>query len=452
MKKTIYLSLLLLLCSCKGDWLDIRPDDALVVPRTVGDYQALLDNTYIMNMSYVGGLGEVSAADFGVTDAVFLTNSAMIRNSYTWSTTDDFFENARDPDWRAGWQRILHANIVLEGLEKVDRTEANKARWDQVKGAALFHRAYDLHALAQQYCKAYDPAHLGDMGLPLRLSSNLNIKVARATLKATYDRILDDMAQAIPLLPMTAPVKTRPTKAAGQALLARIYLYMGQYDQALALADRVIQAHPQLLAYSDIDASQGNPFALMNDEVIFHAQLTNYSIFSASRLQVDPGLLDIYADHDLRRSLFFGTNNNTTFFRGSYGGDNIFFAGLATDEMYLVQAECRARTGDLQGAAQALNTMLRTRWAAEAPYRDFSTSGQDEMLSKILSERRKQLCFRGLRWSDLKRLNKEPALQVTLGRTVSGQVHQLLPNDVRYALPLDDNEITLGGLAQNPRK
>lgn len=73
------------------------------------------------------------------------------------------------------------------------------------------------------------------------------------------------------------------------------------------------------------------------------------------------------------------------------------------------------------------------------------------MLQWILTERRKELLFRDLRWMDLKRLNKEPAYETMLIRTFNGVTYTLKPNDPRYALPLPRNVINLTGMSQNPR-
>ena len=49
-------------------------------------------------------------------------------------------------------------------------------------------------------------------------------------------------------------------------------------------------------------------------------------------------------------------------FKGSYNGTLFAFTGLATDEIFLVRAECRARTGDINGAMDDLNRLLQQRW------------------------------------------------------------------------------------------
>jgi hypothetical protein len=125
------------------------------------------------------------------------------------------------------------------------------------------------------------------------------------------------------------------------------------------------------------------------------------------------------------------------------------FGGLATDELYLIRAECKVRAGNLSAALSDLNKLLRSRWKGK--YQDIVLQDQEAVLSIILKERRKELVFRGLRWGDLRRLNRDSRFAVTLTRTLDGQVYQLLPRDKRYVLPIPEQEVTLGGIVQNER-
>ncbi|UZJ65622.1 RagB/SusD family nutrient uptake outer membrane protein [Sphingobacterium sp. KU25419] len=75
----------------------------------------------------------------------------------------------------------------------------------------------------------------------------------------------------------------------------------------------------------------------------------------------------------------------------------------------------------------------------------------DELLSSIILERRKELFFRGTRWADLRRLNKENHFAVDLVRIVDGKRHILKPNTSRYLWPIPNNVVELSDVFQNPR-
>jgi len=71
-------------------------------------------------------------------------------------------------------------------------------------------------------------------------------------------------------------------------------------------------------------------------------------------------------------------------------------------------------------------------------------------LQLILRERRKELVMRGIRWTDIKRLNLEGA-NIVLTRKIGADTFTLLPNDLRYALPLPESLLEVSELIQNPR-
>ena len=100
-----------------------------------------------------------------------------------------------------------------------------------------------------------------------------------------------------------------------------------------------------------------------------------------------------------------------------------------------------------------LNALLVTRFKKEngkTTYREIHDMNSDELLTRILLERRKSLIFRGIRWYDLKRLNRDGA-NIVLKRKVEGKEFILQPNDLRYALPIPNDIIELSDIVQNPR-
>jgi hypothetical protein len=125
------------------------------------------------------------------------------------------------------------------------------------------------------------------------------------------------------------------------------------------------------------------------------------------------------------------------------------FSGIATDEIHLIKSECLARLGKKVDAMQVLNHLLQFRWKAGA-FIPLTAADSDEALSIILRERRKELPFRGLRWTDLRRLDKENLIP-TLTRELDGKQYVLPPGDKRYVLPIPYDIISQTGMPQNPR-
>lgn len=92
--------------------------------------------------------------------------------------------------------------------------------------------------------------------------------------------------------------------------------------------------------------------------------------------------------------------------------------------------------------------MARWKTGTHIPY---TTGNAGNVLSLVLSERRKELACRGLRWEDLKRLNREPGFAKTVVHRYGGQDYRLAPGDPRYVFPIPAQEITISGIAQNER-
>ncbi|QTE61030.1 RagB/SusD family nutrient uptake outer membrane protein [Mucilaginibacter rubeus] len=403
----LIISLLSILnCGCKKDWLDAKPSKSLVVPTTVADYQALLDNsTSSMNINQPS-LGVISEGDFYVNDTRFPGLSQTERSVYLWApTTDNFYSAATVDDWTLSYARILNENVVLDGLSKIKAGNQSNPAYKNVEGSALFYRSFDYYNLAQLFCNSYSSnTAKTDLGLPLRTSANINITVNRSSVEQTYEQIKSDVLQAVQLLPIKPLTPMRPSKPAAYGLLSRIYLSQQIYDKALLYADSCLQLQNSLMDYNQLNSADPRPIQMFNPEIIFNSTLITYLSFLTTRLIIDPNLYQSYNGNDLRPANFFTTVGGNLTYKGSYSGSSTLFGGIATDEMYLNRAECFARTGKITEAMADLNKLLKLRWKT-GTYQNASVTTADEALILILSERRKELCFRGLRWTDLRRLN-----------------------------------------------
>lgn len=285
----------------------------------------------------------------------------------------------------------------------------------------------------------------------MRKSSDFNVPSERATVIDSYNQIISDLTAAANYLPDNSSHPMRPSKPAAYGALARAWLSMRKYDSAFKYADLTLKTRDQLLDYnsSEVDTSSYVSFAPFNKEIIFYS--TESSMHSASvyfYASIDTNLLAQYDPDDIRRSAFFFANNGFYSFKGSYTATLYpSFSGIATDEMYLIRAECFARQGKVSEAMDDLNTLLLKRYRT-GTYVPLSINNKEEALARILLERRKELLMRGLRWIDIKRLNKEN-YQITLVRKIGSQIITLTPNSNYYALPLPDDIIRITGMKQN---
>lgn len=455
-KRSVRLKIFLSVCfflsisGCTDSFLDVKPDKKLVIPQTLNDLQAMLDNTDKMNV-YGPSVAVISADDYYVTSSDWNSlTDITARNAYIWD--DDLFNDRENNDWSYPYVTVLYSNIVLENLQKIAKDSRNASTWNNIKGAALIFRAYSFYQLSQLFMKPYDPASASaDPGIPLRLSSDLNEKSVRSTVKETYDRMIMDASEAATLLDLVPKFKSRPSRPAAYGLLARIYLSMNDYEKAGRYADSCIKLYDTpLIDYNNLNPNASFPIPLYNQEVIFHTKMFARSILS-SRSKVDSILYKQYETNDLRKNIFFksGTNNTVTF-KGSYDGSSGIFSGIAVDEMYLVRAECYARTGKVGKAVDDLNLLMKRRYKA-GTFVPFKLTSDEEVLLIILRERRKELLFRGLRWTDLRRLNLDDRFKVTLKRELNGITHELAPRSNKYVLPIPASVIETTGMSQNQR-
>ena len=441
---TLFLIFAILVMSCKK-YLDAKSDQRLSTPDTIEDLQALLDNGDL----YTAMMEPNTATDeYYVMNADWLSSSQIYQENYVWDLqpTTDFVANH---DWTYAYKSIFAVNSVLDNLKRVSAEDQQK--WNNVKGSALFIRAHNFYMLAQIYAKQYD-ANTGtiDLGLPLRLTSDFNKPSVRANVQQTYDQILEDLQFALPLLPDVPPFATRPSRAATYALLARVNLTMGNYTESKKYSDSCLTLYNFLYDYKDntLNLSASAPFPALNKEVIYHAW-DRRSLNTNSTAKIDSTLYSSFQNNDLRKTGFFSKNPDGSFrFKGSYAGNvSRLFCGIATDEVYLMRAECYARLGNATDAVKDLNTLLSKRY--DATFVPVVGTTANAALIQILNERKKELIYRGQRWTDLKRLNKESQFQVTLKRVLGSNVYTLPPNDPRYVFMIPQDAIRLSGIQQN---
>ncbi|MEI9809089.1 MAG: RagB/SusD family nutrient uptake outer membrane protein [Bacteroidota bacterium] len=166
---------------------------------------------------------------------------------------------------------------------------------------------------------------------------------------------------------------------------------------------------------------------------------------------VDSVLYNSYSINDKRKDVFFKSISGRIAFTGSYYGSS-FFDGLAIDELYLIRAECNARKNNTALALQDLNALLVKRWKT-GQFIPIIANDATDALDKIIAERRKELCFRGIRWTDLRRLNKDSqfAKTITHGLLGTSTIYTLLSNDNKYVWPIPSSEVMYSNIPQNPR-
>ncbi|WP_165806493.1 RagB/SusD family nutrient uptake outer membrane protein [Chitinophaga parva] len=431
-------------------YLDAKPSNFFEVPVTLDDCQSLMDDEQTMNTGFSAD-GEASADNFYLDETeISIFSGYPFLSLYLWQP-DVYASKPTQNVWGNLYKAVLQSNVVLETLNNVRRDNANSVTFDNVKGSALFFRGYVFLKLLSMYSKGYNEATKEqDLGIPLRLSSDFNSVSVRSSVSESYKQVVSDLTVAASLLSEGKPsVFERPSRRAAFGALAEVYLVMHQYEKAELYADSCLKIGSKLIDYNQFDTTSDVPFPSYNDEVIINL-LSDVQGFYTGYYDVDTSLLKSYDVTDLRKQLFFQRTSDSTFsFKGSYYASGYFFSGIAVDEIYLIRAECRIRLGKVQDGIDDLNTLLVKRYI-EGTFTPYKATDASTSLSLVLQERRKELVFRDLRWSDIKRLNLDGE-NIGISRMVNNQPLVLKPNENRFAIAIPAREITISGMQQNPR-
>jgi starch-binding outer membrane protein, SusD/RagB family len=431
-------TILLISASCtKKSHLNQPVDQGLQVLATIEDAQALLDYTTVMKET--PALGELSADDFYLT--ADSTINPVELNAYLWKP-DIFMKQRLAGDWFLPYKQVYYVNSILTTLPKLNG-KASQEALNRIKGACLFIRGYALYNVALEFAGLYSAGTETDPGIPLPLTPDPEAHYARASIQETYDQILNDIKEAVKLLPREVDPgrKNRPSVPSAFALLARIYLSMGNFTAAKTVADSCLDRYAHLMDYNKLNAGATHPFPANNEEVLYQSNLlSTTSLFFLNSFLVDSTLYHSYSNQDLRKELFFATGSSQLPVpRFNYSGNATKFSGLATDEVFLIRAECHARLGNKESAMLDLTKLLNTRWDNNVYPTPVINTAQ-EALDLVLTERRKELVFRGLRWIDIRRLNIiNPA--ITLKRWWMNTLYTLPPGDRLYVLPIPPDVI-----------
>lgn len=434
--------------SCES-WLDEKPDKKLIVPSKLSELQGLLDFQARVN-EFGSAIGELYGDNYYITDQTYQNERDDSQRKYRWAS--EYIFNGSVNDWSYEYDNVFRANTVIDNMDKIDHSKYSSGQINATLGNAYFLRAEAFLNIVSIWCKAYEAGVAAtELGIPLRLTADINALSTRATLKDSYLQILTDLKKAASLLPDQQITPFRPTKAAAYGFLVRTYLWMNDYENVERYADSCLHAAPvNILDYKKIVGTKSYPFERFNPEVIYEKRMITPIVLVAPSGLVNKEFFNSYTDTDLRKALYYTVNSNgTANFRGSYEGVINLFMGLTYPEVIFSQAEAKSRLKKDKEARDILANLLKYRYSDNSFQIDEIVSSE-ELLSKILIERRKELAFRSLRFMDIKRLNVLGG-NIVQEHMIKGEKLLLLPNSNAYALPIPEEVILLSGIQQNPK-
>lgn len=429
-----------------NDYLDIKPKGEKI-PTTVSDYETLLNYESVQKVS--------DTYPAYLTDDVFLPDVAegtatpglnsvdqSIRNLYLFKK--EVFGDAQDDGfWFASYNRIYYYNTVIDNIMNADGSDEQQKL--SIRAEALISRALEYLYLVNGYAKYYDVRTAeSDPGVPLILDEDISKKnLVRASVKDVYAQIQSDLQTALPNLPMQAKGNAfRASKGAGYGVLAKMYLYMGNYAEALKAANAVLEMNNSLLdlkkyAVVKAQSSIGRtnvPQDIDNPENIY-IKFAPYVYGLSSKVFGSDELISLFSEDDMRLQVYF-TKNFRNIPTDKYVWAPYLRANLAVSspEIYLIAAECEAREGSIERAIALINKLRDNRIKNNT---DIVATDRNDALQKVLEERRRELAMSGMvRYIDLKRLNQESQFAKTVTHVTGEGTFSLEPNSPLYVLPI----------------
>ena len=458
---------LLCLFSCKKLVQVPPPINSITTSQAFStDYQA----TEAMAGVYSGminPLSGLSAFDGGATvycsasadEINYFTNTNLARYQFQVNQLQANNQNVSTM-WNDAYTTIYGCNAVLSGLQ--GSTAIHDSVRNELIGEAKFVRAFSYFYLLNWF---------GNLPLVMTIDYNKTSMLPRSSIDTVYSAIVGDLKDAESRLSIDYSFgngeRIVPNRWAAAALLARVYLFKRDWQDAVSASSLVLNNNSLYGLVSDLNgvflansteaiwqlqqSSQIPPYNGTQDGALFVPYGSGYQ----PTVYVTASLLGAFEPFDQRRVKWIaGTTyqTKTYYYPFKYrigpkqakakGVDSAYYMVLRLAEQYLIRAEAEANgaTGGISAAVTDLN-VIRNR-AGLGPYA--GPMVQDSVLNAIYHERQVELFAEwGHRWLDLKRWGN--AIQVLSAEKVTGIKSDAL------AYPIPNNELQRDpNLTQNP--
>ena len=441
---------LLFFCGCSDSFLDLKPYDGLPSGSAISTEMEMISavNGMYASMRDAGLFGRsLPFINDLMADNVILSinNSSryLLQNEYTVNEQDIYVADI----WQRGYYTILAANNIINS------EIISSPAIDQLQGEAYAVRALVYFYLLQSFATPYvvDPDALG---IPITTTYNPQLRTHRNTVSEVYTLIINDLKMAEKLM-SDKNNSSVASKYVAKGLLAKVYLHMGDMQNALLASQDVIQnGGYSLTDATSLDAYWSNPNPATNKiETLF--EITNDAVNNAAWDALagmydqsgygdglaNPELYALYQASDARKNLILEGErggvpalfiNKYQNYTNAANKDNLKILRYA--DILLIAAEAAAKEGQEEYALATLNELATKR---DPTFDGYSYSGT-ALIAAIIEERRKELAFEGDRMLDLNRLQKP------IVRTASEYppgTSNISADDHRRVMPIPRSEI-----------
>ena len=435
-KITPLLLLLFILNSCvNDDFLEIEPRGVLI-PSLTEDYDKILSGLNELEpcKTTISPEPEILRMGDDVTLLEPFSQTSSLEHLKAFRYEKDIYIPEQVPSNIDCMLKTLYSlnKVINEVLQSTGGSENEKKA---ILAEAKANRAEIYFRLINTYGKPYnETSAAADLGFPIITTSNVFIdNFTRNSVKEVYDFIIKDLKEAVVDIPSDSPFRKRMSLKATLALLGKVYTFMGRFDEALVTFNDALATTTtfsvQFYDYNvttlpggvhDFQFGPFFPYRLEpvlqdNTEYLFVRNRSSF-IYLFNQLLVSPKAVALYGPTDHRLTDFmtnapvfqlpFVINARATTSTGS--GMHYFVRGIQLPDIYLLRAECKARTGDLSGAVEDVE-FLRKHRMPEADASIPTGLSQTELIDYIVNgERARELVYTGHRWFDMRRLSVDP--------------------------------------------
>lgn len=415
-KKLVLITLMLTtLGSCKKSFLEILPKGRIIASKTT-DYDLMLNNLDLINSN---GDGQVVLGDeIAAVEPAWSTATNKDRQLFKYEA--DLY--AADEDSKETLVPLkalyIYNKIINEVPESTGGSEAAK---NSIQAEALCGRAWTYFFLINYFGKPYNAATAGtDLGFPMITEADVTqTSFERVSVQQIYDLMISDLTKAIPNLTNTGVVwRGRMSKSAAKGILAKVYISMGRFAEALPLLNESISevngpgAAVTVALYNYNTALPGFPTTVNDTENLYSKSVGNGVVSTANRLYwLTPEAAALYDVDDKRLATNYYANmvfpNGLRLIRRT--GTAVTHFGVRLADLYLMRAEVKARLNDLTGAVTDVQFLRQHRLpAAKVAVPTASAGDRVALIRFILDERIREFAAQGYRWYDMRRLSVDP--------------------------------------------
>lgn len=429
------------LTSC-DEYINVLPKGEKY-PTTFADYAPLLNNEYTAHQTSLEN--PLYLMNDRMLSSYYLSTDNINRANFLWDESADrvALNSGSESFFYQSYAGINTYNLLIERIP--GSTNATQAEKDELVGQARVLRAYSFFMLANFYAEPYDKATAAQKGgIPLIYSADTDAPYKQESLATVYDFVVSELTDVLNsgVLPEKSKAIIHPNKAAAQAMLARVYLNMGEFDKALAMADEALKYNSALFDWNafyvanqeQIDAAgiyPQNPSPLGHNfvENIYFRSADNSPNYTTldKQMPVDRAQKFEAGDTHLKSRWKYKLSGGSEYYEGIVKG---YFnkAGITTPELYLIKAECLARAGKVSDAMDLVNTVRKVRVLPEV-YADLTATDAKDAIAKIIEVKDNALVQTLVPFIDARRLNTEGTMLVrTFTKTVNGVTYTLRPD------------------------